>query len=86
MAKDGQRNPKDIANARKGYNNSVKIMNNKVQVFPNNLFAKMFGFSKLEMLEIEEKEKQNIKINLINDQDKKMYLLHLPFVFIFITK
>ena len=52
----------DIANSRKYYNGTVRVFNNKVQVFPNNIFVKMFGFSKMTMFEIEESEKQNVKV------------------------
>ena len=35
----------DIANARKYYNGTVRIYNNKVQMFPNNIFAKIFNYT-----------------------------------------
>ena len=54
----------DIANARKYYNGTVRIYNNKVQMFPNNIFAKLFGYKPKRMFEANYEEKQNIKINL----------------------
>ena len=52
----------DIANARKYYNGAVKSFNNKVLVFPNVLFAGMFGFKRFEMFEIVETERENVKV------------------------
>lgn len=54
----------DIANARKYYNGTVRIYNNKVQMFPNNIFAKLFGYKTKRMFEASLEDKQNIKINL----------------------
>ena len=53
----------DIANARKYYNGTVRIYNNKVQMFPNNIFAKIFGYKTKRMFEASLEDKQNIKIN-----------------------
>ena len=54
----------DIANARKYYNGTVRIYNNKVQMFPNNIFAKLFDYKTKRMFEASLEDKQNIKINL----------------------
>lgn len=54
----------DIANSRKYYNGSVRIYNNKVEMFPSNIIAKIFEFKSEKMFEISEDEKQNIKIEL----------------------
>ena len=54
----------DIANARKYYNGTVRIYNNKVQMFPNNIFAKIFNYKTKRMFEASLEDKQNIKINL----------------------
>ena len=54
----------DIANARKYYNGTIRIYNNKVQMFPNNIFAKLFGYKTKRMFEASLEDKQNIKINL----------------------
>ena len=52
----------DIANARKYYNGTIRIYNNKVQMFPNNIFAKLFGYKTKRMFEASLEDKQNIKI------------------------
>lgn len=54
----------DIANARKYYNGCVRIMNNKVQMIPSNIIAKVFGFKSYKMFEAEDKERENVKIEL----------------------
>ena len=46
----------DIANARKYYNGTVRIYNNKVQMFPNNIFAKIFNYKTKRMLTVEQKK------------------------------
>ena len=46
-----------IAFARQYYNDSVMSMNNKVQSFPSNLVAGMFGFREQEYFQILEVEK-----------------------------
>ena len=53
----------DIANSRKYYNGAVRAYNDKVQMFPNNMFAGMFKFTKKEMFEIEEKQRENVKVS-----------------------
>lgn len=52
----------EIANARKYYNGTVREFNNKIQVFPNVIFAGMFGFKKFNMFEIDTAERQNVKV------------------------
>ena len=54
----------DISNARKYYNATIRIMNNKVQMFPSNIVAKVLGFEELKMFEASSEEKENIKISL----------------------
>jgi len=41
----------DIANARKYYNATVRIINNKIQMFPSNMVAVMFRFKEGRMFE-----------------------------------
>jgi LemA protein len=43
-----------IQRARRFYNGNVRDMNNKVEVFPSNILAGMFGFSSAEYFEINE--------------------------------
>ncbi|MBQ6285774.1 MAG: LemA family protein [Bacilli bacterium] len=53
----------DIANARKYYNGCVRQFNDKIVVFPNNLIAGILGFSKKAMYEINESERENVKVS-----------------------
>ena len=52
----------DIANSRKYYNGVVRTFNNKVEMFPSNIFALIFGFKAKAMFEVEEKERENVKV------------------------
>lgn len=54
----------EIANSRKYYNATIRIFNNKVEIFPNNIFAKLFGYKPKTMFEVRELEKENIKVEL----------------------
>lgn len=49
--------------SRRFYNGNVRDLNTKVEQFPGNIFANMFGFKKREFFEIEnESEKQNVEV------------------------
>lgn len=54
----------DIANARKYYNGTVRIYNNKVEIFPNNIFARIFGYKVKPMFKINNDEKESVKVKL----------------------
>ena len=54
----------DIANSRKYYNGVVRIYNTKIAIFPNNIFANVFGYKLKEMFEANVDEKENVKINI----------------------
>lgn len=54
----------DIANARKYYNGTVREYNNKVEMFPTNIFAKILGFQSKTMFEVSSEERENIKVEL----------------------
>lgn len=54
----------EIANSRKYYNGTVRILNTKIQMFPSNIVAGLFGFKQANMFEINAKEKNNIKVEL----------------------
>lgn len=54
----------EIANSRKYYNGSVRIFNTKIQVFPNNIIAKLFNFKEANMFEANSDEKSNVKVDL----------------------
>lgn len=45
-----------IQASRRFYNGGVRDFNTKLQVFPNNMFASMFGFSEREFFEVEDRE------------------------------
>lgn len=54
----------EIANSRKYYNATVRLFNNKIETFPNNILANILGYkskSFFELVGVEEKE--NIKID-----------------------
>lgn len=54
----------DIANARKYYNGAVRLMNDKVEMFPSNIIANMLGYKTLKMFEANENERENVKVDL----------------------
>jgi LemA protein len=49
-----------IQAARRFYNGSARDLNIKIQVFPNNIFAGMLGFSQREFFEVDEAEAAKI--------------------------
>jgi LemA protein len=48
--------------SRRFYNGNVRDFNTKIQVFPNNIFAGMLGFSSREFFEAEGGEKEPVKV------------------------
>ena len=54
----------DIANSRKYYNGVVRIYNNKVEMFPSNIFAGLFGYKSKVMFEASANERENVKVEL----------------------
>ena len=48
--------------SRRFYNGNVRDFNTKIQVFPNNIFAGMMGFSAREFFEAEGSEKEPVKV------------------------
>ena len=52
----------DIANSRKYYNGTVRMLNTYLEVFPTNIIGSMFGIQKEKMFEISETERQNVKV------------------------
>ncbi len=59
-----------IQMSRRYYNGTVRDFNTKIEVFPNNLVAKMLGFGKKEFFEAKEDEKENVKVSF-NEEEKK---------------
>ena len=52
----------DVANSRKYYNATVRIYNNKVEMFPSNIIAKIFGYKSKSMFEANDKERESVKV------------------------
>jgi len=52
-----------IAYSRQYYNDSIMRYNNKVEMFPTNIFAGIFNFQKKEFLETEQKEREPVKVS-----------------------
>ena len=52
-----------IAYSRQFYNTNVLDYNTKLQIFPSNLYAKLFHFSEAEFFNTDDKEKAPVKIN-----------------------
>ena len=52
-----------IQMSRRYYNGTVKDFNTKLEIFPNNILANMLGFVKRQFFEIDEKEKENVKVS-----------------------
>ena len=59
-----------IAYSRKFYNSTVLDYNTSIQVFPNVLFANMFGFKAFEFFEANEEERKDVKVDF-SDQSAK---------------
>lgn len=53
----------EILSARKYYNAVVKQYNTAVEVFPSNIVAKMFKYTRKSYLEIDESERNNVKVS-----------------------
>ncbi len=51
-----------IVYARQFYNDSVLNLNNKIEMFPSNLIAKMFKFEKEVFFEAQTAERENVKV------------------------
>lgn len=51
-----------ISYARQFYNDSVLMYNNKIEMFPSNIIAGMFNFSKESFFEANEEERKNVQV------------------------
>lgn len=49
--------------SRRYYNATVRDFNTQIEVFPNNLISKPFGFTKKEFFQTTDEEKQNVKVS-----------------------
>ena len=54
----------EIANSSKYYNGAVRMLNNKIQMFPSNIVAGICGLKMVSMFNIVEEEKENKNIQL----------------------
>ena len=64
----------DIANARKYYNGTVRNFNDKVQMFPSNIIAKILGYKTKNMFEVSENERENNQLYInYRCHDEKSY-------------
>ena len=52
----------EISQSRKYYNGVVKVMNNKIEVFPSNLFAAILGFKRYPFFMVDDYERQNVQV------------------------
>ncbi len=51
-----------VAYSRQFYNSNVMDYNAKVQVFPSNMIASMFGFTQFEFFQANEQDKQKVQV------------------------
>lgn len=51
-----------ISYARQFYNDTVMKYNNKIEMFPSNIVAGMFNFKTQAFFEVNEEERQNVKV------------------------
>ena len=54
---------KRIVYARQFYNDSVLMLNNKVEMFPSSIVARFFNFKTETFFEAEASERENVKVN-----------------------
>jgi len=52
-----------IVYSRQFYNDSVFMLNNKIEMFPSNIVAGMFGFTREEFFEALASERENVKVS-----------------------
>lgn len=58
--------------SRRYYNATVRDYNTKIQVFPDNIVAGIFGFKAKNFFEIENpEERQNVKVSFSEDKESK---------------
>ena len=51
-----------IVYARQFYNDSVLKLNDKIEMFPSNIIAKMFNFKQEQFFEANKEERENVKV------------------------
>lgn len=70
-----------IVFARQFYNDAVTIYNNKLQMFPANIIAGMFGFREEELFNVEDEVREAPQLfddNDLTDEEKERYPLKCP--------
>lgn len=60
-----------IQAARRFYNGGVRDLNTKIQLFPNNIFAGMLGFTEREFYDVEDSERAKVEKPVEVDFDEK---------------
>lgn len=63
LQKSLEKTESQLQAARRIYNGDVTLYNTTISTFPNNIFAKVFGFKETELFQIEEYKKENVKSN-----------------------
>ncbi|MBM7561676.1 LemA family protein [Fusibacter tunisiensis] len=63
LQKQLQKIEEDIAQSRKYYNAVVKTFNTKVQSFPANIIAGIFGFKEEPFFTVVESERENVRVS-----------------------
>ncbi len=51
-----------LSNSRQSYNNVTTVYNTKLEVFPSNIIANMFGFKQAELFNVSDESKQSVKV------------------------
>lgn len=64
LAKELTKAEDEIAQSRKYYNATVRVFNNKTEMFPSSIIAKLFGYKTKSMFEASEVERSSIKVEL----------------------
>ncbi|MBU2025922.1 LemA family protein, partial [Patescibacteria group bacterium] len=52
----------EVQKSRRYYNGNVRDFNTKIQIFPNNLVAPIFGFKQFDFFQADAKEKENVQV------------------------
>ena len=53
-----------ISFARKFYNDTALMLNNKIDMFPSSIIANMFKFTKVEFFKAKEEQRENVKVEI----------------------
>ena len=64
LAKELTKTEDEIAQSRKYYNACVRLFNNKTEMFPSNVIAKIFGYKTKKMFEASDNERSSVKVEL----------------------